>query len=389
MLMSLAPELSKISVDPKELFLDPNNPRLFTTSAERCGIEDIDNPGIQSDTEGRIADPKDRFKITELKESIRSNGYTPEAGGYIFVRKLPQRQDSYLVLEGNRRLIAIRQLAREIDGTTAEDYHGTLNPIDVLEIVDDIDEIELQKKISYLLGTCHHGSHKDWTPFAQARGIHERYIELAGQDEAEFVYAAETGKAVGRLLSVDEKEVRERLSVYRAMRQLSSHPSVTDKANGGIIGSYYSLIKGAVHGSNNKLKEYLPRDPNTFHLTEEAVDRLINLCKFDGTRLRPESAVNNDKQWGFLAKILADDDEAKRSENLARVESQEGPEQVWAERSAELRAISWKKWLEQVVGILKQAGVADDFSSEGARTVIDDLQEVVTSLENQEGAGDA
>ena len=218
--MSLAPTLEKRSVSTKKLLLDPNNPRLFTIETDRVPLSDVPDPGVQEDTRVRLR--TDKFRIDELKESIKTNKYVPEAGGYIFVRALVDT-DYFLVLEGNRRLISIRELlfsAAELD----ESVLASIDKIDVLEIVDDISEDEIQAKISYLPGTCHHGSHKDWSPFAQARGIYERYLEQTGQDEQNFKYDKDEGEKVASLLSITEKEVRERLTVYRVMNLLGVHP---------------------------------------------------------------------------------------------------------------------------------------------------------------------
>ena len=107
--MSLAPKLEKRSVSTDKLLLDPNNPRLFTTEIERVPLADVPNPGVQRDTRAKLRTEKDKFRIDELIESIKTNGYVPEAGGYIFVRALAGTE-YFLVLEGNRRLISISEL---------------------------------------------------------------------------------------------------------------------------------------------------------------------------------------------------------------------------------------------------------------------------------------
>ena len=116
--MSLAPKLQSITIEPGKLLLDPNNPRLFTREKEKVPLERIPDPGFQADAADRIT-AGDRFKINDLVASIQTNGYIPEAGGYMFVRKLPGSK-YYVVLEGNRRLIAIRKLLKERLGNIFE-----------------------------------------------------------------------------------------------------------------------------------------------------------------------------------------------------------------------------------------------------------------------------
>lgn len=394
--MSLAPELKKINVDVGKLLLDPNNPRLFSREEARIPLDKVMDPGVQDNTLKRLfpKNEKDRFKIEELVGSIRMNRYVPEAGGYIFVRRLAD-SDYYLVLEGNRRLVALRELLADVDSLAKEkpEVVDSIRAIDVLEIIDDIPEEQLQKKISYLLGTCHHGSHKNWSPFARARGIYERYLDISGQDDESFSYKKKPyGDAVASLLSIEEAEVAERLQVYKAMSQLAQDPRMLEKRNGGIIDRYYSLVLGAIKSSSKKLRTYIPRDPNSLELMPEAIDRMIALCNFDGTRDRKSAreeggkehppAMINPKQWGFLAKILDDEDEVEKAANLELVEvQQQPPEEVWARRHAALTKLTWSKWLEQVLGILIPVNMGADFNDNGARGCIEALGGIADQLE--------
>jgi hypothetical protein len=393
--MSLAPKLQKISVDVGKLLLDPNNPRLFSRDEERVPLERVADPGVQSSTEKRITPDKDRFKIQEIKDSIKTNGYSPEAGGYIFVRRLLDT-DLYLVLEGNRRLTALRQLLGEA-GTGATNKHiSAISTIDVLEIIDDIPEEQLQEKISYLLGTCHHGSQKSWSPFARARGIYERYLETSNQTHESFVYQKTPyGESVASLLSIEEKEVAERLQVYQAMSQLAQDPRMVEREKGGIIDRYYSLILGGIKTRSDGLKNYIRRHPDSLELTSEAIDRLINLCNFDGTLKRAthpsgnknesfSPPMNNPKQWGYLAKILDDFDEDKRIDNLELVEvHHQKPEDVWASRQMELTQMSWTTWLQHIVRVLSLVTIETDFEDPEAIDGIERLDGIADHLANK------
>lgn len=402
--MSLAPKLEKINVDVGKLLLDPNNPRLFSREEARVPLNKVSEPGVQSKTVQRLFpnSDKDRFKIDELIKSIRMNRYVPEAGGYIFVRRLKD-SDYYLVLEGNRRLVALRELLNQ-DEQLARDHPevlASIKRIDVLEITDDIPEEQLQAKISYLLGTCHHGSHKNWSPFARAKGIYERYLQISDQDHQKFRYEKRHGEAVASLLSIEEKEVAERISVYKVMSQLAQDKRMTEKRSGGIIDRYYSLILGAIKTSSKQLRSYISYDPNSFELTSEAIDRIITLCNFDGTRDRKSPrepggeahppAMINPKQWGFLAKILEDEDEVERKNNLELVEEQyQPPEEVWARRHASLTRLTWAKWLQQVLGILKPVSMGADFDEKDAKDCINRLNVLTSQLEEKcENSGGA
>ena len=396
--MSLAPKLKKRTVSSDVLLLDPNNPRLFSKNAERMPRVNIPDPGVQEATRLRLRERGDRFRIAELCESIRRNGYVPEAGGYIFVRALTNTK-YFLVLEGNRRVVALRELlASKVD--LQEDVRHSIEAFDVQEIVDDLPEDKLQEKISYLLGTCHHGSHKDWSPFARARGIYERYLNQSHQTGESFKYEEYCGLQVAALLSIREKEVKERIRVYRAMQQLAGDERIAGRPKGGIIGSYYSVVEEAVAKARRGIKKYIAKDPNTFRLEEKAVDRLINLCNFDGTPLRHrvdedgnklkdennksiQPPIKNPSQWRHLNNILEDPDKVMRSSMLKQVEEEyEFPEDVYARRKAEITQMTWKRWLQRVKGILSDVRMEDDFDSAEAKGVIFELEAVVGRLKN-------
>lgn len=383
----LAPQLEKISVDPNKLFLDPNNPRLFTKEEEKVPLGNVTDPGVQDRTTDRIFNDKDSFSINELIQAILIRGYMPEAGGYMFVRALPE-EGRYIVLEGNRRLTAIRKiLGKKLVEHQAEypEAIRSLEEIDILEIVDVIGEEELQKKISYLLGTSHHGSKKHWSPFAEAKEVFATYLNIANQDEAGFQFDREHAAKTASQLNTDTKQVKERLAVYRAMKQLSETEEMKSTHKGGIIDAYYSIIKDAVFSGNQQIKEYIKCHPDNFLLEEEAIQRMLNLCQFNGKKNRDGSPMNNPKQWSFLSKILEDNDEEKKTENMRKVEeSHEKPEGVWAVRAEELRTMDWKTWLKQVRLILKDVPMGDlaNLESDGAYEALKKVDSIITQLGN-------
>jgi len=385
--MSLAPKLKEIRVSPKALCLDPNNPRLFSTEAHQIPLNEVHLSGNQRTAENKMFTENDKYRIDDLKNSIIANGYVPELAGYIFVRKLPNT-DQYLVLEGNRRLIAIRRISdNDTLGAEYRELKESIQEIPVKEITDKISEPKLQEKISYLLGTLHQGSSQDWSPFAQAKGIFERYQIICDQSQHEFIYDEDCANKVASLLSINVKEVKERLCVYVTMLQLSEDEQIRQRRNGGIVSRYYSLIKDAVYHNKSGLKRHFPSDTYTFRLEPITIERLDRVCNFNGKPDRyyddkTPPAANNPKQWNYLNKILEDSDEEKSKANLSLVEEhRQHPEDVWAKRHAEMVEMGWKNWLDQVHGLLDMISFTDTLASE-AISALNDLDDVLQELES-------
>ena len=312
MTKSLAPKLKKIKVGVDKLILDPNNPRLTTRKEDVFDEEDflgMDLAGITVKKMRGTGD-KDTYKIKELENSIRQNGWLPV--DFIFVKKHSDGVH-YIVLEGNRRITAIRNILT--DEEPEQNLHISLKNIEVMEVIDEDD---LDRKISYLLGVRHHGSLVRWTPFAQAHNILSRYSEISGQDPDSFIWDSNISKSVANALSVPIKEVEARLRVYRAMWQLGQMPEIIN-SQGGIKDRYYSVCAAVLLKKNSKLNDYIRQDPSTFLLDDESLGRFNNLCHFSEPK-RDYAPIKNPQEWSKFENILKDEDDEKREKMLEEVE---------------------------------------------------------------------
>jgi hypothetical protein len=357
----LLPKLKRIIVDPqKKLYLDPNNPRFITRDDDRTDEERFLDQDVITRTRERMlgahrmGKSKDEFRIEEIKQSILSNGWNPVDS--IFVRRFSEDDERYVVIEGNRRVTAIQQLLASPD--TPSDVKKQLREIEVMEVLDRVGKgrnrerslREIEKKISYLLGVRHHGSLKKWSPFAQASSIYEKYLRIANQGDGSFFWVEHSAIRIAETLTMQTKEVRERLQTFRCMKQIGGQHAVreSEATGGGIKDYHYSLVKEVLQARESALRKYISQDAETFLLDDTSLERLINLCHFD-RKDREGSPINNPQQWRFLCKILMDEDEDARTRNLRRVEEgKEKPEDVWAEREAELQTPEWAGWLDGV-----------------------------------------
>lgn len=381
----LAPKLKQITVKYDHLVLDPNNPRFITRHEDKVAEEDF----LGQDMSGKTADklPKERYKIIELANSIKQNGWLPV--DYIFVRKLQDQKDRYVVLEGNRRVTAIREIMK--DEKVELKLKDRLKSIEVMEVLDAVSPAELQRKISYLLGVRHHGSLKKWTPFAQAHNIMGRYLEYSGQSQETFEWNKDYAKKVADTLSIPVDEVEKRLKVYRVMNQVGNRMEVK-KSKGGMKDRYYSVCAEPVLSPRKKLGGYIEQDPQTFLLKEEAVVRINNICHFSEPD-RKGAPIGNPQEWRYLDKILGDEDQNKRCDMLKKVEEEKRPpSEVWAVRAKELAHYTWERWLLEVNSILKTVTLDELTNTASAVPTVKKLLALITDLDRRDiykEAGDA
>ena len=103
------PKLEPTPVSPSLLLLDPNNPRLHTHQDDHVDEAEYHKFEVQRDTIEKMRDKK--FNIDELVRGIEVNGFIPV--DHIFVRKYLDTE-YFLVLEGNRRVTAIKTILQKI-----------------------------------------------------------------------------------------------------------------------------------------------------------------------------------------------------------------------------------------------------------------------------------
>jgi hypothetical protein len=320
---------------------------------------------------------KEIYKVKDLENSIKQNGWWPI--DFIFVKQLDS-DGRYLVLEGNRRVTAIRNL-REKD-ETAPELKKSLDNIDVMEIIDDCPVDQLQKKITYLLGVRHHGALKKWSPFAQAHNIYRRYLELTNMTHENFEFNYEQGCRIADALSINCDEVENRLKVYRAMEQLGQLPEVKN-SDGGMKDRYYSVCAEVLTTKNKIIKKYIQQDNKSFLLDDKSINRMNDLCHFD-QKGRAGAPINNPQEWRKLSNILKDDDEDKKKSMIEEVIIDKiKPSVVWAKRAAELQTLQWDKWLNKVNSVIREVKIGDDLTSDAAKDVTMRLINIIECLEKQ------
>ncbi len=145
-------------VELREVFLDPNNPRFSVESAGETAQEKITEDSIQQKCLMRMK----AYGLDELKESIKRVGFVQI--DKIVVR--PLKTAGFVVVEGNRRIAALKSLAKELEAneiTLDEDIKKTVMAFKVVVYKGK------EKDIAWMIqGIRHISGVRNWPLFQQA-----------------------------------------------------------------------------------------------------------------------------------------------------------------------------------------------------------------------------
>ena len=176
----ISEQLHAIDLHIENIYLDPNNPRFVRDKWIKVQPERIQDIDIQAEARKKM---EDAYNIEKLSENMRINGYLP------IDRIVVQHIDdgNYVVLEGNRRITAAKQICEEynLNAGIDEAVYRTFDRIPCLEYKgEDTDAAWIFQGIRHISGIA------DWSAYHKARMLTER------QDE-EKVSLTELGQRFG------------------------------------------------------------------------------------------------------------------------------------------------------------------------------------------------
>lgn len=262
--------LRRLEVRPKQLLLDPRNPRLLEEFAQVRDYSDAEvaRPEVQKWVHARIS--AHEHHVTHLLASIERMGFI---GGLheMIVKKVGA--GLYLVLEGNRRTAALQTLIRT-PSRVSSDVLGSIEKIDVKEFIyspqSGMSEDEV---IDLLLGTIHIDGPQEWGALEKAHYIlrnYSREIDEDGYGDG-FFFDGDAAKRVASNFNMKSSEVRKCLTTSRVYRQLKECYPDTVKPD------LYTLIDLATK-TRAVAQPYFELDPSDCQLSDEGLERFAELC---------------------------------------------------------------------------------------------------------------
>ena len=152
-------------VSLEKLKLDPENPRLPFGD----GVDKSSEPALLKEIYGR-------YNLIELARSIVDKGFTPRQAEALLVVEDPPGSETYVVVEGNRRLATLKLLTSaksrteaEVKGTEWGELAEKAKSLDLKEI--PVIVYQNRNELSDYLGFRHITGPKPWRPEAKARFI--------------------------------------------------------------------------------------------------------------------------------------------------------------------------------------------------------------------------
>lgn len=230
-------DLRSISVNPRSLLLDPNNYRFHdldsfrsVSSRARFGDPNVQNRAIY------LLQTNEKFELQALKDSIQTNGYVPIE--HVVLEKYDETADGerYLVIEGNRRVAAVKILLDEHEKAVIELPEGVLQSLNNLPayLIEGADEERSSYKQT-IMAIRHVAGITEWGPYQQAKLVRE----LFEQEENRF------GKVAQRI-GISATEVGRRYRAIKALEQMEQDEEYGDIASPKLYSFFHEAVSSPV-----------------------------------------------------------------------------------------------------------------------------------------------
>lgn len=277
------------------LFLDPTNPRLGRRVAEATL------------SQSKVLDAMKDWTLEELAVSFAESGFWPQEA-LIVVSEQLYGEERLVVVEGNRRLAALKTLKAALDGTVKGRTWIELAerlPADFFDAVPYI-KVESRQQVSAYLGFRHVTGIKEWKPAEKAEYI-AKLIEEEGL----------TYDQVRRKIGSKMPTVRQHYIAYRLLLQMETREEINlDAVEGKFSVLYLSLRTTGV-------RKYLSVDIDASPqeaiapVPEDKLEKLENYSRWLFGTDKKEPLFTDSRQVDTFGKILESEDSISYLERTA------------------------------------------------------------------------
>lgn len=273
------------------LLLDPNNYRFLDNVSYKKKIhKKYHLPEVQKAT-SRLLEQDKRYHLEELKRSILKNGYVPMER--IIVVPYKFKKGAYLVIEGNRRVAALKSLLQENKEGVRElspDQVTQFSTTPCAELIAAEKDMNHAQRV--IMGIRHVTGPQDWGAYQQAQLIVELY-EQEGQDF----------RSIADHLGISSVEVGRRYRAMQALKSMQQDELYTEQANYEHYRLFHELV------ALPEVREYFSWDEKQLKFTDTTKSReffeLIAPLNEEEPKLKAYSDVRKLKLLINYAKAIA------------------------------------------------------------------------------------
>jgi len=310
----------------ERLLLDPNNYRFFDMDQYAVAQPNrVHEDSVQHRAE-ELVRLDGREELRALKESIEINGYVPVET--LVVKPYEFKKDTFLVIEGNRRVAAMRWLKRdrEAGAQVSEVLIKSFDQLPAIVLQND----DATKTIQHVfMGLRHVSGIKQWGGYQRAKLVVELVDDFG-------LHLSEAAKQIG----MSSHEATRRYRALKALEQMQN-----DEEFGALADpKMYRLFHEAV--SVVKVKEWLEWHEDEYRFTDDN-----NLEKF--YKLLVPYAREDEEEAGRARepKVRTYLDVRTLRDILGNIEAEEclyDPEKSYNEALAIAKASSAPNWTPRI-----------------------------------------
>jgi ParB-like chromosome segregation protein Spo0J len=222
-------EFATDDVAVKKLLLDPNNYRFLDEPLfKRKAANKYHVLSVQEATLSRLE--RGPYQIDDLKASILTNGYIPMER--VVITAYAHQKGNYIVVEGNRRVAALKSLLKEnnegsLELTAQQIENFSTIPVTILQGTGE----DLRHLERIIMGIRHIAGPREWGAYQQALLV----SELKDDEGLEF-------SAIGDMLGISPIEAARRYRAVRALQQMEKDELYAKRAQKSFYRLFHELV---------------------------------------------------------------------------------------------------------------------------------------------------
>jgi hypothetical protein len=321
------------NIHNSKLLFWPNNPRLKISDFRNVNYthSQLTNQKTQKKIWNMLR--KNEYEVQKLAKSMMQSGFMREKAPIVL--KL-SNLDRYLVLEGNRRLTAIRLILSGKD-KVSPDIKSSLECIPCWLFELDSDEVPLEAAISRMVAEAHIKGQKAHTKIQQAHMLYDGYMSFLSEKGSEEFHVDSTVMQKGaEFFGHGMKEFEQEVAVFRLFFQLGQlYPKIDHKVrekltwvynNPRLFGKYFSYATDTFEIGQQEIESYFDiflrkgcavSNPASFK-------KFINIMRYGDERLVEVLRTHPEQLEELEKSVLADRQDTRFLAELQNIRNRIG-----------------------------------------------------------------